>query len=111
MLYEVITYDPYQGVVVLVRIVDGALHKGDKIRLMASNREYDVLRVGVFSPHPCEIGELAAGEVGFITAAIKVVQDAKVGGDILTRVLRDQPGVQRRDVLHLAGDDASYNFV
>ncbi|NJC88705.1 MAG: elongation factor 4 [Desulfuromonas sp.] len=80
-------YDPYQGVVVLVRIIDGVLRKGDKIRLMASGREYEVLRVGVFSPHPCEIGQLESGEVGFITAAIKVVQDAKVG-DTITHVRR-----------------------
>jgi GTP-binding protein LepA len=80
-------YDPYQGVVVLIRIVDGALRKGEKIRLMASGREYEVLRVGVFSPHPCEIDQLEAGEVGFITAAIKVVQDAKVG-DTITHVRR-----------------------
>ncbi len=80
-------YDPYQGVVVLVRIVDGVLRKGDKIRLMAGGREYEVLRVGVFSPHPCEIGQLEAGEVGFMTAAIKVVQDAKVG-DTITHVRR-----------------------
>ncbi|MCM2263573.1 MAG: translation elongation factor 4 [Desulfuromonadales bacterium] len=80
-------YDPYQGVVVLVRILDGVLRKGDKIRLMASCSEYEVLRVGVFSPHPSEIGQLEAGEVGFITAAIKVVQDAKVG-DTITHVRR-----------------------
>jgi GTP-binding protein LepA len=80
-------YDPYQGVVVLVRIVDGALGKGDKIRLMAGRSEYEVLRVGVFSPHPSEIGQLEAGEVGFMTAAIKVVQDAKVG-DTITHVRR-----------------------
>jgi GTP-binding protein LepA len=80
-------YDPYQGVVVLVRIVDGVLRKGDKIRLMASGRDYETLRVGVFSPHPVEIGVLSAGEVGFITAAIKVVQDAKVG-DTITHVRR-----------------------
>jgi GTP-binding protein LepA len=80
-------YDPYQGVVVLVRIIDGTLRKGDRIRLMASARDYEVLRTGVFSPHPCEIDELGAGEVGFITAAIKVVQDAKVG-DTITHVRR-----------------------
>jgi GTP-binding protein LepA len=80
-------YDPYQGVVVLVRIVNGVLRKGDKIRLMASGREYEVLRTGVFAPHPSEIGQLEAGEVGFITAAIKVVQDAKVG-DTITHVRR-----------------------
>jgi GTP-binding protein LepA len=80
-------YDPYQGVVVLVRIVDGALRKGEKVRLMASGSEYEVLRVGVFSPHPREIDQLSAGEVGFITASIKVVQDAKVG-DTITHVRR-----------------------
>ena len=80
-------YDSYQGVIVLVRIVDGSLSKGEKIRLMASGREYDVLRVGVFSPHPCEVERLGAGEVGFITAAIKVVADAKVG-DTITHVRR-----------------------
>jgi GTP-binding protein LepA len=80
-------YDPYQGVVVLLRIIDGVLRKGDKIRLMASRRECEVLRLGVFSPHPCEIDQLSAGEVGFIMAAIKVVQDAKVG-DTITHVRR-----------------------
>jgi len=80
-------YDPYQGVVVLVRIIDGVLRKGEKIRLMASGREYEVLRVGVFAPHPREVDQLGAGEVGFITAAIKVVQDAKVG-DTITHVRR-----------------------
>ncbi|TLM69394.1 MAG: elongation factor 4 [Deltaproteobacteria bacterium] len=80
-------YDSYQGVVVLVRIVDGVLRKGDKIRLMASGREYEVLRVGVFAPHPKEVDQLGAGEVGFLTAAIKVVQDAKVG-DTITHVKR-----------------------
>ena len=80
-------YDPYQGVVVLIRIVNGVLRKGDKIRLMASGRDYEVLRTGVFAPHASEIGQLEAGEVGFITAAIKVVQDAKVG-DTITHVRR-----------------------
>jgi len=80
-------YDSYQGVVVLLRIVDGTLRRGEKIRLMASGREYDVLRVGVFSPHPREVDQLASGEVGFITAAIKVVQDAKVG-DTITHMRR-----------------------
>ncbi len=80
-------YDPYQGVIVLVRVIDGALKKGDKIRLMASQTEHEILRVGVFSPHAVAIDELTAGEVGFITASIKVVQDAKVG-DTITHVRR-----------------------
>jgi len=78
-------YDPYQGVIVLVRVIDGALKKGDKIRLMASRTEHEVLKVGVFAPHTVAVNELTAGEVGFITASIKVVQDAKVG-DTITHV-------------------------
>ena len=80
-------YDAYQGVIVLVRVIDGALKKGDKIRLMASRTEHEVLKVGVFSPHTVAVDELTAGEVGFITASIKVVQDAKVG-DTITHVRR-----------------------
>ena len=71
----------------LVRVVDGSLKKGERIKLMASRKEYEVLKVGVFTPHPVAINELTAGEVGFITASIKVVQDAKVG-DTITHVRR-----------------------
>jgi GTP-binding protein LepA len=78
-------YDPYQGVIVLVRVIDGSMKKGDKIRLMASRTEYEILKVGVFAPHTVAVKELSAGEVGFITASIKVVQDAKVG-DTITHV-------------------------
>jgi GTP-binding protein LepA len=78
-------YDSYQGVVVLVRLIDGTLKKGDRVCLMASRKEYEVLKVGVFSPHPLAVDELTAGEVGFITASIKVVRDAKVG-DTITHV-------------------------
>ncbi len=80
-------YDSYQGVVVLIRLVDGVIRKGDRIRLMASKSEHEVLKVGVFSPHLKDIGSLSAGEVGFITASIKVVKDAKVG-DTITHVKR-----------------------
>jgi len=75
-------YDPYQGVIVLVRLFDGILRKGDKVQLMASRRNYEVLKVGVFAPHPVEVPELGPGEVGFVIAGIKVVQDAKVGDTI-----------------------------
>ncbi len=80
-------YDSYQGVIVLIRIKDGTLCKGDKVKLMASGRSYEVLKMGVFSPHPVEMSSLAAGEVGFVIAGIKVVQDAKVG-DTLTHFHR-----------------------
>ena len=75
-------YDPYQGVIVLVRMIDGEVKKGDRIRLMASRKEYEVLKVGVFAPHTMAVSKLSAGEVGFITASIKVVQDATVGDTI-----------------------------
>ncbi|MDT8443400.1 MAG: translation elongation factor 4 [Desulfuromonadales bacterium] len=80
-------YDPYQGVIVLVRVIDGSLKKGDKIRLMASRTDHEILKVGVFAPHALAVDELTTGEVGFITASIKVVQDAKVG-DTITHVRR-----------------------
>ncbi len=75
-------YDSYQGVVVLFRIVDGNIKKGDKIRLMATGREYEVIRLGVFSPTPKDMTSLSAGEVGFICGNIKELGDAKVGDTI-----------------------------
>ncbi|MBE0500642.1 MAG: elongation factor 4 [Desulfuromonadales bacterium] len=75
-------YDSYQGGIVLVRIVDGQIKKGDRIKLMASGHAYEVLKLGVFTPHTLEKKELSAGEVGFIIAGIKTVQDAKVGDTI-----------------------------
>lgn len=80
-------YDSYQGVIVLVRIIDGCMKKGDKLQLMANRKTYDVLKVGVFSPHPVEVGQLGVGEVGFLIAGIKVVADAKVG-DTITHLHR-----------------------
>ncbi len=75
-------YDAYLGVVVLVRVVDGVLKKGQKVRFMATGAAREVDRVGVFTPKRIEIGELAAGEVGFITAGIKQIRDTKVGDTI-----------------------------
>ncbi|MBW2451517.1 MAG: elongation factor 4 [Deltaproteobacteria bacterium] len=75
-------YDPYQGVITLVRVKAGVIRKGERIRLMATGRSYEVQKLGAFAPHPLELPELAAGEVGFVIANIKVVQDAKVGDTI-----------------------------
>jgi GTP-binding protein LepA len=75
-------YDSYQGVIMLVRIFEGTLKKGDKIKLMASGRSHEVLKIGAFTPHPVEFPEMAAGEVGFVIAGIKVLQDAKVGDTV-----------------------------
>ena len=76
-------YDTYLGVMVLVRVVDGSLKKGDKIKLLLSESEYQIDKVGVFRPKPEEVGELQAGEVGFITANIKETSQAWVGDTIV----------------------------
>jgi GTP-binding protein LepA len=75
-------YDSYQGVIVLVRVIDGVLRKGDKIKLMVTGGVYEVQKVGAYTPHPVTLPELSAGEVGFVIANIKVVDDAKVGDTI-----------------------------
>ncbi|MDE1987332.1 MAG: translation elongation factor 4 [Alphaproteobacteria bacterium] len=75
-------YDAYLGVIVLVRIVDGELKKGQKIRMMASGAVYSVERVGVFTPKQVLLDKLVPGEVGFITAAIKEVAETHVGDTI-----------------------------
>ncbi len=75
-------YDSYLGVVVLVRIVDGELKKGQRVRMMAANATYQVDRVGVFTPKQEMVDRLGPGEVGFLTAAIKQVADAQVGDTI-----------------------------
>ena len=75
-------YDAYLGVVVLVRIRDGVLRKGDKIRMMSTKADYQVDRVGVFSPVMKDWAELGPGELGFLTASIKQVRDTRVGDTI-----------------------------
>jgi GTP-binding protein LepA len=75
-------YDPYRGVVVYFRVVDGTVKKGDKIRLMASGKEYEIDELGVLSPNQVQVAELHAGEVGYLAAAIKAVEDARVGDTI-----------------------------
>jgi GTP-binding protein LepA len=80
-------YDQYQGVIILVRLFEGTLKKGDKIQLMSTNKAYEALKVGVFAPVMVEVPQLTAGEVGFVIAGIKEVADAKVG-DTVTLVHR-----------------------
>ncbi|MGH6923470.1 MAG: translation elongation factor 4 [Propylenella sp.] len=77
-------YDSYLGVVVLIRIVDGVLKKGETIRMMGTGARYEVDRVGIFSPKMVDIGELGPGEIGFLTASIKEVADTRVGDTITT---------------------------
>ncbi len=75
-------YDAYLGVVVLVRVIDGYLKKGDRIRMMATNAVYGVDRVGVFRPQMEDTSQLGPGEMGFLTASIKQVRDTSVGDTI-----------------------------
>jgi GTP-binding protein LepA len=75
-------FDVYRGVLVLVRVIDGEVHKGMKIRLMSNNQVYQVDSVGVLTPKMKEIDRIASGEVGFIVANIKVVADTKIGDTI-----------------------------
>ena len=75
-------YDPYLGVIVLVRIVDGVLRKGQQIRMIGTGAKYQVDRVGVLTPKMVMVDELGPGELGFITASIKEVADTRVGDTI-----------------------------
>ncbi|HMK91108.1 MAG TPA: translation elongation factor 4 [Methylocystis sp.] len=75
-------YDAYLGVVVLVRIFDGVLKKGQKILMMGTNAHYEVDKIGVFKPKMVDVSELGPGEIGFITAQIKQVADTRVGDTI-----------------------------
>ncbi len=75
-------YDIYRGVIVYFRVMDGTVKKGDRIHLMASGKEYEIDELGVLSPTQVQVNELHAGEVGYIAAAIKAVEDARVGDTI-----------------------------
>ena len=75
-------YDSYKGVVIVVRVIDGALRPGMKIRLMAEGQDYESLQVGIFTPKAIPADELAVGEVGFLVANIKKISDAKIGDTI-----------------------------
>jgi len=75
-------FDPYRGVIVLVRVFEGRLHKGQKIRLWSNGRVFDVETLGVLTPKPVEVDALDAGEVGFLIANIKNVGDTKIGDTI-----------------------------
>ena len=75
-------YDPYRGVVIVVRVIDGVLRPGMKIRLMAEGQDYESLQVGIFTPKATPADELAVGEVGFLVANIKKISDAKIGDTI-----------------------------
>lgn len=75
-------FDAYQGVVILCRVVDGVVNKGDKIKFMSSDAEFEVLKLGYFNPQPCAVKELKAGEVGFVICGIKSIRDVTVGDTV-----------------------------
>ncbi len=81
-------FDAYLGIVVMVRVVDGKVRLGDKIRFMATGREYEVLQLGNFNPFQQEKKVLLSGEVGFISASIKTIGHTKIGDTV---TLRDHP--------------------
>ena len=75
-------YDTYMGVVILVRVINGKIYKNMKIKMMSTNQEYIIEKVGVFTPKATDIKELNAGEIGFITTGIKILSETKVGDTI-----------------------------
>jgi len=75
-------FDPYRGVVIVIRVIDGVIRPKTKVRLMAEKQDYEVLDLGVFSPKATPVDELGPGEVGFVVANIKVVADAKIGDTV-----------------------------
>jgi len=83
-------FDPYHGAVVLVRVVNGVVKKGERVRLMAAERDYEITRIAVLAPGPREVGELGPGEVGVLMASIKEIADAKIG-DTVTHTQRRAP--------------------
>jgi GTP-binding protein LepA len=99
-------YDAYRGVIILTRVIDGAIRPGMKILLMAKGQQYEVEQVGTFSPKPTVATELGVGEVGFVFAAIKTVTDAQIG-DTITEVARPTaepfPGFKESKPMVFAG--------
>ena len=80
-------YDPYRGVVIVVRVIDGVIRKGMKLRFMAEGQDYDAEQLGIFTPKAVPVEELGVGEVGFLVANVKKISDAKIG-DTITEAAR-----------------------
>ncbi|KAA8497847.1 Elongation factor 4 [Porphyridium purpureum] len=99
-------YDPYKGVVVLFRVMEGELRPGDKVRFMNSEAEFDTDEVGVLMPKHKPVDVLSAGEVGYLFASIKSVEDARVGDTITLakrRAEKPLPGYQKAKPMVFAG--------
>lgn len=76
-------FDPYVGVVAQVRVIDGCIKQGDKIKFFSTDVAYEVYKLGVFTPHPEEVAELASGEVGYFSATIKNLRDVRIGDTVM----------------------------
>ena len=75
-------YDSYRGIIVLIRVMDGVIKKGDKVQFMATGKEYEIIEIGKFLPQVTQMEELGPGEVGFISASIKDVHEVKIGDTV-----------------------------
>ncbi len=109
-------YDAYRGVIAYIRIVEGTIKPGQKIKMMATGKEFEVLEVGVFTPKAMPTDELTVGDVGYLTAAIKNVGDTRVGDTITSAVNPAQealPGYRKLNPMVYCGlypiDTAKYN--
>ncbi|HEX7057396.1 MAG TPA: translation elongation factor 4 [Bacilli bacterium] len=109
-------YDPYKGVIVYVRVVDGSITPGRKIKMMATGKTFEVVEVGVFKPRMTSVDALQVGDVGFIAAAIKNVKDTRVGDtvtDAANAALEPLPGYRKINPMVYCGlypiDTADYN--
>jgi GTP-binding protein LepA len=99
-------YDPYRGVVIVVRVIDGTVRKGMKLRFMAEGQDYDAEQLGIFTPKAVPAEELGVGEVGFLVANVKKISDAKIG-DTITEAARPTaeafPGFKELKAMVFAG--------
>jgi len=99
-------YDPYRGVVIVIRVIDGTIRKGMKVTFMAEGQDYEAEQLGVFTPKAIPAEELGVGEVGFIVANVKKISDAKIGDTITEtnrRTLEPFPGFKELKPMVFAG--------
>lgn len=109
-------YDSYRGVIAYIRVMEGTIRKGMKIKMMATGKTYDVTELGTFSPRPVAVDELTVGDVGFVVASIKTVGDTRVG-DTITEANRPAdkplPGYRQVNPMVFSGlypvDSSEYN--
>ena len=110
-------FDPYKGVVILVRVFDGSLKVGDKIHFINSEADYEVLELGKHTPHEVKKDKLSAGEVGFISASIKSIEEVEVGDTIChtNKIVEPLPGYKPMKPMVFSGiypiDSTKYNVL